>query len=176
LLPIPGIEIQTIFVFVFDQQIKQKLQVIFTTYGTQILDESNKDSTPTIDDEISQPLTQTNTPTVLTQEIINKINEQTLLLCSDPDFINLLSIYKRKPELFNLLSNYIQNNEIITESLIPSKDIDDLSYEEQCYYTSLSLKIMNLNLGVSQNVILDKLIKYSGHLNLTIRSIINDIN
>ena len=87
-----------------------------------------------------------------------------------------MSIYKRKPELFNLLSNYIQNNDIITESLIDPTEIDDLSYEEQSYYTNLSLKIMNLNLGVSQNVILDKLIKYSGHLNLTIRSIINDIN
>jgi hypothetical protein len=180
LYPITSNEVHTIFVFVFDQELRKKLQDIFTTNGTQILSDSEKPSDFKIDEEISQPLTQIepNPIPVLTFEIINKMNEQTLLLFSDPDFISLLSIYKRKPELFNLLSNYIQTNDIITESLLNNKklDLDNFSHEVQSYYTNLCSKIMNLNFGISSDVIINKLIKYSGHLNLTIRSIINDIN
>ena len=144
-----------------DQQNNQQIYELFLTIGT-----------PKMDDEICQPITQKE-PIKLSSEIINKINKETLILFTDPDFINILSIYKRKPELFNILSNYIQNNNI-SESFLVNKDIDELTNDEQKYYTDLSLNILDLNLGVSQNIILDKLIKYSGNLNLTIRSIIND--
>lgn len=165
-------EEHTIFIFVFNQEIRQKLQLIFTKHGTQSVEDT------IIDSEISQPITQSDSDTIpmLTPEIINKTNEQTLLLFSDPDFINLISIYKRKPELFNILSSYIQNNDMNNESLIITKDLNELSVEEQTYYTSLCSNIMNLNFGVSQNIIMNKLLKYSGHLNLTIRSIMNDLS
>ena len=104
------------------------------------------------------------------------MNENTLLLFSDPDFINLINIYKRKPELFNLLSNYIQNNDIAIESLlsISNKKFDQLSNEDKLYYTDLSVKITNFGFKIPQETIIDRLIKYSGHLNLTIRSFFNE--
>jgi hypothetical protein len=165
-------EKHNIFVFVFNQDIRQKLQNIFTTHGTGILSLSDKDS----DDDINHPITQIeNEKIILTHEVIHTMNDQTLILFSDSDFISLLDIYKRKPGLFNILSNYIQNNDLI-ESLITDKSIDQLSEQEKEYYTNLSIQVMNLNLNIPQNVIIEKLIKYSGHLNLTIRSILNELN
>ena len=153
-------EIYNIFVFVFNQEIRKKLEIIFTTYGSESIN-------------IDEPVTQTeNESFVLTRENIELMNEQTLLLFSDPDFIIILNIYKRKPELFNLLSNYIQNNDII-DALISDKTIDQISEEEKEYYTKLSIKIMDLNLNIPENIIIENLIKFSGHLNLTIRSILN---
>ena len=104
------------------------------------------------------------------------MNEQTLILFSDPDFIILLNIYRKKPELFNLLSNYIQNNDIIIDSLINDKTLDQISDQEIEYYTNLSIKIMEIGINIPQNIIIEKLIKFSGHLNLTIRSIFNEMN
>ena len=158
-------EVHKIFIFVFNQEIRQKLQVIFKTFGIEL-------STSNQNDELTEPLTQFNEENTnkLTPEIINKVNENTLLMLSDPDFVNLLNIYKKKPHLFNLLSNYIQDN---NSSDIFSKEINiyNLSQEDKLYYNDLSLKIMNLNLGFSQENIMNCLIKYSGHLNLTIRSL-----
>lgn len=159
-------EDHSIYLFVFDTVIRQKLQEIFKNHGT-------------INKEIDEPITQEipiiipEQIPILTLDIITKMNEKTLLLFSDPDFIILLSIYKRKPELFNLLSNYIQDNDINIESLLPIKSIDELTSEELSYYTELSLKIINLGFNISQEIIIEKLIKYSGHINLTIREIFN---
>jgi len=161
-----------IFVFIENQDIKEKIRMILNNEHT-----TSEDSEDTEDEEINQPITQENDQLpILTPDIIHKMNETTLLLLSDPDFINLLSIYKRKPELFNSLSNYIQTNDIITESLLVEKNINEFSEKDSKYYNDLSIKIMNLQLGVPKNVIIDKLIKYSGHLNLTIRSIFNDMS
>jgi hypothetical protein len=166
-------EIHNIFVFVFNQEIRQKLQTIFITYGTEILI-NNEDCES--DDEINQPITQLEIKQpIMTREIIDSMNEQTLLLFSDPDFITLLNIYIKKPELFNLLSNYIQNNEMIMESLISDKNFDQISDQEKEYYTNLSIKIINIGFNIPENIIINKLIKFSGHLNLTIRSILHEI-
>jgi len=165
-------EKHNIFVFVFNQDIRQKLQNIFTTHGTGILSLSDNYS----DDEINNPITQIETEQVhLTHEVIHKMNEQTLLLFSDNDFISLLDIYKRKPNLFNLLSNYIQNNDLL-DSLVNDKTFDELSEQEKEYYNNLSIQVLSLNLNIPQNIIIEKLIKYSGHLNLTIRSILNELD
>jgi hypothetical protein len=153
-----------IFVFVFNQDIRQKLQDIFITHGDDISSLN--------DEEINQPITKLDDEELfLTREMIDIMNEKTLLIFSDPDFTTLLSIYKRKPELFNILSNYIQNNDV-TDNIISDKTIDQLSDEETEYYTNLSIKIMNLDFDIPQNLIIEKLIRFSGHLNLTIRSLL----
>jgi len=162
-------EIYNIFIFVFNQDIREKLQEIFIINGSE-LSTKDEDTETEIDNDTEQP--------ILTIDIIKEMNEETILLFSDPDFINLINIYKRKPELFNLLSNYIQNNDIAIESLlsITNKSFDELSEEDKIYYTNLSIKIMDIGLKISQETIIDRLIKYSGHLNLTIRSFFNESN
>lgn len=167
-------ETSNIFIFVFNPDIKQKLQIIFNTHGTEMLQQTNETES---EEEISQPITQIipETLPVLTQTDIINMNKQTLILFSDPDFITLLDIYKRKPELFNLLSNYIQNNNIIVGSLVKDKTIDQITDQEKEYYTMLSIKLIDFGFNIPQDVIINKLIKYSGHLNLTIRSLLNEV-
>ena len=179
-----------VYVYVFIDGIKEKLENIFITHGEKeetisaetelgptnyenefMLDENKLQETlEKIDEELNEPITQEEIepPSLLTKDIIGKINENTLLLLSDPDFIVLLKIYKNKPYLFNLLSNYIQNNEISPQILE-----DTIVYSEQ-EYIELSLKIMELGLGFTQEIIIETLIKYSGHLNLTIRDLLSN--
>lgn len=179
-----------VYVYVFIDGIKEKLENIFITHGEKeetisaetelgptnyenefMLDENKLQETlEKIDEELNEPITQEEIepPSLLTKDIIGKINENTLLLLSDPDFIVLLKIYKNKPHLFNLLSNYIQNNEISPQILE-----DTIVYSEQ-EYIELSLKIMELGLGFTQEIIIETLIKYSGHLNLTIRDLLSN--
>lgn len=161
-------EIHKIFIFIFNQETRKKLQIIFNTYGVEASYSNQSDK---FTDQLIKVEEECNNK--LTPEIINKVNENTLILLADPDFVNLLNIYKKKPYLFNLLSNYIQNNKS-SEIFYSEINIDDLSQDKILYYNDLTLKIMNLNLGFTPENIMDSLIKYSGHLNIAIRSLFNN--
>lgn len=157
--------LRIIFVFTTDSLIKIKLQEIFMKVGINTVEEYKQNN------DISQPLTQSceKSEDILenTDEIINSINAKTILLFSDPDFKNLISIYLRKPELFNILSQYIQSGDIVKElsnSQVP-KD-----------YSDLCSHIQSLDLDISEEIIMEKLNRYSGHLNLTVRSILHDLS
>ena len=158
--------------FMLDENKLQETELGPTNYENEFMLDENKlqETLEKIDEELNEPITQEEIepPSLLTKDIIGKINENTLLLLSDPDFIVLLKIYKNKPYLFNLLSNYIQNNEISPQILE-----DTIVYSEQ-EYIELSLKIMELGLGFTQEIIIETLIKYSGHLNLTIRDLLSN--
>jgi hypothetical protein len=100
---------------------------------------------------------------IITNENLKSINEETIILFRDNDFKNLLDIYKRRPELFQLLLQYTYSGNVTCNI----NKIDDYSSE---------LKIINeLNLNLSNDKILDKLIKYGGHLNLTLRSLLCEL-
>lgn len=169
-----------IYVYIFIDEIKGKLEKIFITCGekeTTLTEfspvdkvKNNENEFMLDDEELNGSIAEEEIepPSLLTKEIIGKINENTLLLLSDPDFIILLKIYKNKPHLFNLLSNYIQNNEISPQILQ-----DTITYNED-EYIELSLKIMGLGLDFSQEIIIETLKKYGGHLNLTIRELLSN--
>jgi hypothetical protein len=174
-------EERLIFIFTSDRDVRTKLLNIFSSQGTEVnkdfkLDESPK---PTLrlenaDSEICKPLTQKKLDPIqqLTPDIIDLMNVKSVSLFSDPDFKNLISIYLRKPELFSTLSQYIQSGNVIEESLIPQKTIDQLTSDELEYYQQLADKLKHLELGVSKEVLINRLIFFSGHLNLTVRSIL----
>ena len=125
--------------------------------------------------EICQPLTQTVNPDlipILTPDIINDINIKTVSLFYDPDFKKLIDIYIRRPELFSTLAKYVQHGTVIEESLEPVKTIDMLTETELNEYIILCDQIKNLGINLPDNVIITKLLKYSGHLNLTLRSLL----
>ena len=52
---------------------------------------------------------------------------------------------------------------------------NDLSDELLLKYKNLCDKIKNLNLNIKEEVIISRLIKYSGHLNLTLRSLLQEM-
>jgi hypothetical protein len=174
-------EERLIFVFTSDKDIRIKLLNIFSSQGTEVskdfkLDESQKPQSKleSVDPEICKPLTQKKLDPIqqLTPDIIELMNVKSVSLFSDPDFKNLISIYLRKPELFSTLSQYIQSGNVIEESLIPPKTIDQLTSDELEHYQQLADKLKHLELGVTNEVLINRLIYFSGHLNLTVRSIL----
>ena len=106
------------------------------------------------------------TKEVMTEEIINNMNKKTMKLFEDSDFRHLLSIYMKKPELFSILFQYIQNG---TMTPIEDSEIKSIPNEEE-----LINEIKQLGFKVSDDIIRKKLIKFSGHLNLTVRSLLQD--
>ena len=181
-------EERIIFVFTSDVELRNNLGKIFKKEGsaidinTKILQKSEEPSVTKIenkipDPEICKPITTNESEPIpkFTSELIDTMNVKAVSLFSDQDFRTLISVYLRRPELFSTLALYVQHGNVIEESLMPSKTLDDLNDDELVYYKSLADKINHLELGVTNDVIINKLIKFSGHLNLTVRSILCDM-
>ncbi len=175
-------EDKIIYIFSSDPDIRQKLLDIFIKNGNEVIVANQQQTTvktaptqPSVPDpEICQPVTEVKpdeTP-VLTPDIIELMNVQSTSLFADSDFKNLIGIYLRRPMLFNTLAKYVQHGDIIPECLCPTKNISELTEEEQALYQSLADKIVNLELGFEREYIIQRLIKFSGHLNLTVRSLL----
>lgn len=101
------------------------------------------------------------------EEIIDSQNDKTIKLFNDPDFRTLMKIYLTKPDMFNILLQFTQNGDII--ELEQNNNLSDDKLKE------LFLQIKSLNINVSDEIIINKLKCYNGHLNLTLRSILCDI-
>lgn len=180
-------EDRLIFVFTSDKDVRTKLLTIFMNEGSEIEKIQKLDDNVSIkqtfiqnpepDPEICKPITQKELDPIqqLSPDLINLMNVKSTSLFSDPDFKNLINIYMRKPELFATLSHYIQSGNVIEESLIPPKTIDQLTSDELKYYHSLVDKLKHLELGVTDEVLINRLISFSGHLNLTVRSILCEL-
>ena len=177
--------------FTSNTTIRQKLHEIFIREGNEVqisnrvtTTESTNKSTvhytqPTNpvnpDPEICTQVTQVVKPDpipVLTGEIIDLMNTKSVSLFADSDFRNLISIYLRKPELFSIMAKYVQNGNVIEESLGPVVTVDMLSDDVLANYKKSCQEIKNLGINYSDDVIMTRLIKYSGHLNLTVRSLL----
>lgn len=179
-------EDKIILVFTSDIEIRNKLFKIFIREGYEKT-QSNTNSQPILPDpEICKPITRMSNDfdkseiinediPKLTDELIDLINIKTVSLFADNDFKSLISIYLRRPELFGIMAQYVQNGNVLKESLGPIKTIEDLTDKEIEHYQCLANKINHLELNIPNAVIINKLIKFSGHLNLTLRSLLCDI-
>jgi len=176
--PVNDVEGRVIFIFTSNTVLRQQLYDIFikedlTNSQTLEIQQNIPEIKP--EPEICQPLTQIINPDIipiLTPEIINNINIKTVSLFYDPDFKKLIDIYIRRPELFSTLAKYVQHGTVIEESLEPVKTIEMLSETELQQYIFLCDQIKNLGINLPDNVIIAKLLKFSGHLNLTVRSLL----
>jgi hypothetical protein len=126
-----------------------------------------------IDQDIIKPLTENKSeePIKITPELVKTMNDKTIKLFSDDDFKSLLRIYMRRPELFNILSLYIQNSDLVEESF---GDNIELSEEDIVNYNIIGKELLKLGLTISDDKLKQKIIKYKGHLNLILRSILTD--
>lgn len=102
---------------------------------------------------------------------INNINNETLKLFNDPDFKKLINIYIKKPELLNLLYLYVENGDIIDESLLIPMNNFNINNNN---YIELLKILSDLNINYIEQDIIDIFIKYNGHLNLIIRNILTN--
>jgi len=191
-------ENKIILVFTSDIEIKNKLFMIFIKEGYESSESKNKpestDSQSILPDpEICKPITNIlnnfseskinnfvpklseKSKDFLDNELIDLMNIKTVSLFEDNDFKSIISIYLRRPELFGIFAQYVQNGNVLEESLGPIKTIENLTNEEIEHYENLANKINCLELNISNTVIINKLIQFSGHLNLTLRSLLCDI-
>jgi hypothetical protein len=193
--PVSENEDRVFFVFTSNIDIRKKLQNIFIKEGNECQLIHNITSTistnqennnvitcaqPTNHDkELCTPITQvinSDPIPILTPEIIESMNIKSINLFSDPDFKNLVSIFIRKPELFSVMAKYVQNGNVIQESLGLIQSVEMLSDDILSKYKMLCIEIKNLGINVSDEVIIERLIKYSGHLNLTVRSLLCELS
>ena len=140
--------------------------------------DSDDENLEPVDSYICAPITQTPcepepVPT-MTPEVITSMNIKAVSLFSNPDFKNLIRIYMTKPELFKIFAKYIQHGDIIANDQI-IKSIVDLDEAELVHYQGLADQIHALGLELPNELIINQLIKYSGHLNLTVRSLLSSI-
>ena len=173
-------EKKNILILTYDIIINKKLKKIFENYINKRL--NNDIDIISSDEELNIPYNIaseiTNAITInsdsvdlsLNDQLINKMNKETISFLNDSDFRNLLNIYIKKPELFNKLFQYIQHAEII-ETSINNNSVDDNKLN---YYNELAQKINFL--GFNNDIVIKNLIKYDGHLNLTIRSLFQNIS
>ena len=148
------------------------VSIIFESNDTiiDILNDLLKNnSTDQLENNITNILLHDN---ILTDNIIQENNNTTLELFTNSDFITLLKIYNKNPQVFEILYKYTQNANI-SESFISTKTINNLSTNELNYYKHLCDKIYNLDIITDKNIIMQSLIKHSGHLNLTLRDLLN---
>jgi len=173
-------ENKDIFIFISDTAIRSKVQQIFMSKGIEFTaknkaPEQGKPPGIEKDESLSEPVTEVKIEpkAVLTPEIIDNINIKTVKLFDDTDFKTLFSIYLKRPELFNTLSKYVQNGTIVQEALIPVKELNEM---ETAQYKMMATKINELGFNLPEETIMMKLIQYNGHMNLTVRSILCDLN
>jgi hypothetical protein len=110
----------------------------------------------------------------ITPEEINKQNEEVIKLFSDKDFTYLLKICLEKPELVNRVTSYITNGNITFQ-------IKTLEQDEEFNYPNEYIKIIELfsqlNINIENEDYIKSIIKhFEGHLNLSLRYILNTNN
>ena len=138
-----------IYIISLDKNIKKELYEIFTK---EIKEKDLK--------EISKPLPIDEIK--ITQDIVEKCNNDSLNLFYDEDFKTLIRIYKNNPEMFSKFSYYINSGDVIVDS-----DKFDVSDDKD--FSSELEELKKLNIGKSDEDILNSLKKFKGHYNLTLR-------
>jgi len=171
-----------IFVFTSETEIRNKLQDIFMKNGKEVDVQQQKSPQQTAQpgaQHVAQQVEQFQALTikesvepVMTPEIIDTMNKKTVALFSQPDFKTLLNIFLTNPGIIRDFSKYVQHCDIVSNNKEPNWD--ELSTEKQTEYNTLADKLEEFNLGKPRELLLSRLVKYSGHLNLTLRSILSE--
>jgi hypothetical protein len=157
-----------------EDQVKIYLLATDETVKTKLIDIFNKYSQAKKQYEVIDVDKEYKPEPKMDKTIIYNQNKLTIKLFNDPDFRTLLKIYITRPELFNILQQYTQSGDIVDENK-HIKTIDQLSEQQIIEYNEQLKYLKSLNLNISDEIIIKNLIKYDGHLNLTLRALLNDI-
>lgn len=99
-------------------------------------------------------------------------NKEVLDILNNPDFINLLRIYKTKPEMLSYLYQYVQSGSIINDVNLDEVELVDHNYNVD----EMELMLKNYNLNITKDVIEKLLFHFKGNMSLTFRYIISSKN
>lgn len=103
---------------------------------------------------------------------ISLVNQETIKLLQDEDFVKLIKIYINKPILFKKFYMYISNGTII-EDLFDDTIIYTKNENEEELNVDFNIEIIkSLNLEYDDDTIKHILLKNKNHLNFTIRELL----
>lgn len=97
------------------------------------------------------------------------INKETLEILNNPDFINLLRIYKTKPEMLSYLHQYVHSSSFINVVNFNEIKVKDHNYNVD----EMESMLKNYNLNITKEVIEKLLYHFKGNISLTFRYIIS---
>ena len=145
-----------IYIFSMDPEVKKKLISIFTKEISNI--ESKVLEKPLPFSEVK-----------INDNIIQKSNTETVELFKDDDFLRLLYVYKNNPNMFKIFSSYITSGNVII-------DKEKFSDSEKTDFSEELEVIKKLDIGVSDDNILETLKRFNGHLNLSLRFLLFNLD
>jgi len=145
-----------IYIFSMDPEVKKKLISIFTKEISNI--ESKVLEKPLPFSEVK-----------INDNIIQKSNTETVELFKDDDFLRLLYVYKNNPNMFKIFSAYITSGNVII-------DKEKFSDSEKTDFSEELEVIKKLDIGVSDDNILETLKRFNGHLNLSLRFLLFNLD
>jgi hypothetical protein len=143
-----------------------KIEILKNIYNQDKLDEI----------ELSEDISDNydNNEDNITPEEINKQNEEVIKLFSDKDFTYLLKICLEKPELVNIVTSYITNGNITFKINTSEKD-KEFNYPNE--YIKIVELLSQLNINIENEDYIKSIIQhFEGHLNLSLRYILNTNN
>jgi hypothetical protein len=165
-------ETRQIFITATDITLKAKLVSVFekNCTGETLQHQKGNDSEPKQiepDADICKPLKEEvkEPEPELTNEHVMAINKKTVELFSDPDFKYLIKIYLTKPELFSRLAQFTCKGNMV----------EIKTEHNSSTYTDEFETIKEFGLNVTDDLIMEKLKQFNGHLNLTLRALLCDI-
>lgn len=165
-------DVINVIVFCNNIDIKTKLIKIFFKNNIIISDDKEcKDSKSDTSSDYDSDKDSVHSDNDFTDEDINSINTQSIKLFENPNFIQLVKIYYTEPDLFKQFSAYVQNGTVVSEFF---KNDDDISDDKMKEYKEIANNIVLLGTGIDDDIILNRVIKFRGHMNLTLRSLLTE--
>lgn len=111
------------------------------------------------DEEINKPLPQEEIK--FTEEIIDEQNKKTIELFKNENFRNLMRIFNDEPDIFKTFASYITHGDVCLDAF--DNDNNDNDYSNELEH------IKSLNIDIDDELILETLKRFNGHMNLSLR-------
>jgi hypothetical protein len=100
--------------------------------------------------------------------IIEKTNNKSIELFKNKDFKKLINIYHNNKKIYLEFLKYIESGDIISDCIDSDDEDNNNDYKKEFNI------LKSLNSKFDDNIINNTLIKTKGHLNLSLRKILND--
>ena len=157
-----------VYVFTMDETVKLKLIELFNKYGRES-EKANTQVTETkVDQHITKPIPEDEIK--IDEKVIAQSNYEAIKLFQNENFKSLLKVYCEDSDVFKKFSAYISSGDVELTSF--------KSFDETKDFTNELQQIKNIDLdgyfSDKDEKILEALKKFNGHINLSLRYLLNN--